>query len=228
MIDRIKKSVKTNWWLFTANKESKTSVLINRIILLATPPIIGIGIALALYHTMALFPLIPSIIAGLLASFLVGYYMVRTSPETEKQVHTFLSEEDLINLGSIYQPSQIISDPNTIQPSFYQGVGEWMAPGHVPIKEFIQSIKAVDRFVDSVEYEILEDTVEYSYAVNTYSPRTKSPAIRISNHMEPESYPITRLKAPYDNYVTDKGFPTNLPPIPALPSPTFDIPDDQL
>lgn len=222
-ISTLKRSIRTNWWIYSANKESKTSVLFNRILLLATPPLVGFGIFLALFHLIPVFPLLPSLVAGITTSILIGYYMVRSSPEIDEHVDAFLNEEDLINLTHKYNPTP---SPSKVQPAFYQGVGEWMAPGHVPIKEFIESIQSVDQFVDSIEYPILEDSVEYSYAVNTFSPRRKTPALRITSKKEEDSYPITRLKAPYDNYVTQKGYPKNSPPVPALPSDKFDIPSD--
>lgn len=220
---RLRKMVRTNWWLFAASRDSPRSVLISRIILVLTPLITGIGFGIALSHVI---PILPAIILGGFVVFMVGRVMLATPPQAKEQVSRYLEEDTLIETDKEYLPSPALIEDTVVRPVFYQGVGEWMASGHQPIKEFIQTIQSLDQFVDAIDYRALEELVEYSYAINTYSPRRKMPALKITDHTEPNSFAITRLKAPYDNYVTDPSRLSSAPPSPALPTPMFDIPED--
>lgn len=221
---RIRKAIHTNWWLFAANNDSRLGVFSQRALLVGVPILIGLGFFITLFHVASLFM---AILVGVIITLLIGFVMTRTTPEAERRVEHYLSEDLYIDSSEQYHPSTSLIPETQIKPVFYQGVGEWMAPGHVPIKEFITTIQTLDTFVDSIEYRQLEDLVEYSYAVNTYSPRRKMPALKLTDQTEPESYPLTRLRAPYDNYVSNGEYPINMPPSPSLAGPAFDIPEEE-
>lgn len=218
---RLRKSLRTSWWLFAASKDSPRSVLFSRFILVASPILVGLGIGITLHHFI---PLIPAIFVGIAISLLIGFVMIQSTPEVEKRVESYLDEENYIDTRKEYHPSSLLLPPTQIKPVFYHGVGEWLAVGHVPIMEFIRTIQVLDQFVDALEYSRLEELVEYNYAVNTYSPRRKIPVLKLTDQTTPEAYPVTRLRAPYDKYVSEtQGFPDqNMPPSPGLPPAELD------
>lgn len=216
--NRLRKSIRTSWWVFAASKDSPRSVLVSRVILVVTPFIFGLGIGITLSH---LIPLLPAILVGVTIALLIGFVMIQSTPEVEKCVESYLDEDSFIDTGDEYHPSALLLPATQVKPVFYHGVGEWLAAGHVPIKDFIDTIQHLDKYVDSIEYNELEELVEYNYAINTYSPRRKIPAIKLTDQTTPTAYPITRLRAPYDNYVSEsQEYPNNtMPPSPVLPEP---------
>lgn len=224
---RLRKSLRTSWWIFAASKEPPRSVLFSRITLVISPFLVGLGIGITLHHFI---PLIPAILIGMVIFLLIAFVMIQSTPEVERRVESYLDEENYIDTRKEYHPSALLLPTTEVKPVFYHGVGEWMAVGHVPLKEFINTIQTLDQFVDALEYHQLEELVEYNYAVNTYSPRRRIPVLKLTDQTTPEAYPVTRLRAPYDKYVSEtQGFPDkNMPPSPVLPLAEFDrVPDTE-
>lgn len=199
-MNSIKKSIKTSWWLFAASNGSKKTVLMSRISLIVIPILLGVGIALVLGITTGL-PYVGAI-AGIIVTFIVASFMVRTSPTVAEQVDEFLHkdpEESIVGTTDYIKVYEI-ETKSKYKPAFYYGAGEWMCSGHAPIKEFIDAIQEADNILCNMAYQALEDAVQYHYAVEQYSEKLGRDILKIVPKTTPGCTPITRLRVASDTF----------------------------
>ena len=109
-----KRALRTTWWIFDVTSH-RTSIIL-RTLLLLIPVLLGIGVTLSFLNFLSL---IPSLAFGVVAFIVFLTLMLQTSPEQERIVEQYLSDE------SYYTPdvnlSQFIEDD--VRPRFYQGAG---------------------------------------------------------------------------------------------------------
>lgn len=192
----IKNSLKTTWWLFTANNDSPKSVALSRFALVATPIILGLGVATS--FAVALNPIV-GVFMGITTGILVGSSMLKSSRATRSHVESYLMDDDQDIIGStdyVMIHRRTSSTGQTL--AFFQSWGEWMSVGHVPLNEFIIAVQDVDPLARSLPEETLIDQVQYHYAQSYYSKSLDREALRLVHKTEPDCFPITRLVAPSD------------------------------
>lgn len=212
-----KRSLKTTWWIFeiTTTKHKHRTAVILRAILLLVPVLLGAGTTLALYTIL---PLLPALFFGAVSFIVSLTLMLQTDEEQEKIVNQYLSDESYIDQSIEYTPDIYLSEfiEDNVHPRFYQGVGAWIAGGHVAPEQFLSVIRVFDPYVDALADEDLLSLVQHLYLINTFAPRTRQDAVRIVPPEVPDSYPATILMPPYDNYVRLGGeFPIDAPITPS-------------
>lgn len=197
-----KRALRTTWWIFDVTSH-RTSIIL-RILLLLIPVLLGVGVTLSFLNFLSL---IPSLAFGVVAFIVFLTLMLQTSPEQERIVEQYLSDESYIDKSIEYTPdvnlSQFIEDD--VRPRFYQGAGAWIASGHIDPEKFLDVIRVFDPYVDSIADEELIPLVEHVHLVNTFAPRPRRDAVKIVDSDAPNSYPATILMPPYDNYVPQGG-----------------------
>mgnify|MGYP003599119069 CR=1 FL=1 len=211
------RALKTTWWIFSATNQRS---LLPRILLILIPIVISVG---AYFTLVTLMPVIPAVVLAIFALFLFFYLMIINNDEQDGVVDRFLSDEDILEKSPIYEP-----DPNLltfigddIHPKFYQGRGSWIATGHIEPQKFIDIIKILDPFVDTIDDQELLKLVHHRYVVNTYAPRPKRDALKYVPEGTPESYPVTTFSGGYELYTYPEDFPV-------IPSPfLFDTRDEE-
>lgn len=192
-MNSIKKSIKASWWLFAASDGTKNTVLMSRISLIVIPIVLGAGVAIFLGITI--FPAV-GVIAGLVVAFVAASLMVKTSPTVAAQVNEFLLSDPSENIVGTTDYIKVyeIETKSNYKPAFYYGAGEWMCQGHAPIKEFIDAIQEADNILHALEYQTLEDAVQYHYAIEQYSEKLGRDVLKIVPKSTPGCSPITRLR----------------------------------
>ena len=197
-----KRALRATWWIFDVTSHRTSYIM--RTLLLLIPVLLGVGITLSFLNFL---PILPSILFGVVGFIVFLTLMLQTSPEQERIVDRYLSDEDFIDKSVEYIPSPELTHfvGDTVRPRFYQGAGAWIAEGHIPPKKFLDSIRIFDTYVDSIADEDLIPLVEHVHLVNTYAPRPRRDAIKIVESDAPNSYPATILMPPYDNYVPEGG-----------------------
>jgi len=192
----IKRSLKTSWWLFTANNDSPKSVAFTRFALVATPIFLGLGVALS--FAVALHPAV-GLFMGLTTAYLAATSMVKQSRAATARVETYLKDDDQDIIG----PTDYIKmyeRPNSTGHTlaYYQSWGEWMSLGHIPLDTFIDAILEVDPLAGLFSEEALLESVQYQYAQSYFSKSLNREALRIVHKSDEGAFPITRMIAPTD------------------------------
>lgn len=193
----IKKSLKTTWWLFTSNNDSRKSVALARTALVATPLVLGAGVALSFAVALNIYV---GLFMGVITLILISSSMIRSSKATQSRVETFLKDNDQDISGPPTDYIKMYERPNSTGHTlaFFQSWGEWMSLGHVPLDTFIEAVIEVDPLANRLCYDDLVDSVQYHYAQTYYSRSLKREGLRIVHKSAECAFPITRLLAPND------------------------------
>ena len=197
------KSLKTTWNLFNIAPKKFAHLS-----LILAPTFTAFGA----FFFLALF--IPTGIAVLISvALLIGMIsiMVSTSEDEDRLVERYLDPPN----QKEYTPPVDINRPREITPDYYQGAGEWIAPGHLDSFLFIETVREMDPHVRALPDKYVYSLVKHDYVINTYASRTNRDAIKFVPEGTPNSYPVTHIHVPYDHYV-HAGYPY---PAPVTPPP---------
>lgn len=194
-----KDNVRASWFFFEASGESRSTIFWSRAMLAIIPALIGAGVfAIFLFTTLPI-----AALSGIASAVLTLVIMLRNDKLTRNKVLTYVESRDSLSDDEYYgNVSHIFDTSKEATPVFYQGVGEWVSYGHVPLHEFVSHVLEIDMFLSTIPEDDLIDSVQYKYAIVTESQRTGRPTLRIVAKGTPDALKITRLKAPFDYYIS--------------------------
>ena len=186
----LNKSLHTTWNLFNIapKRFAHTSMIL-------APTLITVG---SFFFLAMIIPVGFAVLISAVLFIVTISVMVSTSEEEDQLVQRYL---DPPSQREYIPPVDLSTRPKEIHPDYYQGAGEWIAPGHVDHFLFVETVRELDPYVRALPDRYIYSLVKYGYIINTYSHRTNRDAIKFVSEDTPNSYPVTHIHVPYDHYV---------------------------